>query len=147
MILLWLLTKLRYRNAYIGYLARVSNSQIENKCRIFRGARVFNCSIDYDSHVSCEAVVRDATIGKRTGIAERAIIGVYRRMNKRTYIGNDVMIGTGAIIMEGVTIGNGAWIGAGCVIRKNVKPYTVMAMSEPIKLRTRPKDEAGQKMG
>ena len=147
MILLWLLTKLRHRNAYIGYLARVKNSQLHGWVRIFRQARVFDSSIDYESHISCEAVVRDTTVGKRTGIAERAIVGVYRRMNKRTYIGNDVMIGAGAIILEGVDIGDGAWIGAGTVIRSNVKKYAVMAGNPAQLIRIRPKDEAGQKMG
>ena len=146
-LLLWLFTKIKYRKALIGYKARVKNSQLYGYVRIYRQARIMDSTIDCDSHVGCEAVIRNTTVGKRTGIAERAIVGVYNRKNRRTYIGDDVMIGTGAIIMEGVTIGSGAWIGAGTVIRSNVRAYTVMAGNPAQKIRVRPVDETGQKMG
>ena len=126
MILLWLYTKLKYRGSYVGYLARISNTKVGSKFRIFRQARIMNTTVGYNSHLGCEAIVRNTDIGSNTGIAERAIVGVYNRRNKRTVIGDSVMIGTGAIIMEGVRIGSGAWIGANSVVRSNVKRNAVV---------------------
>lgn len=141
MVLLWILTKLKYRSVYIGYLARVTKTTMGKKCRIFRQARVVNCRIGYNTHISCEAIVRNTDIGDNCGIAERSIIGVYNRKNKRTVIGNDVMIGTGSIIMEGVRIGDGCWIGAGTVIRSNVRKNSVIAGNPPQLIRRKLNDK------
>ena len=45
------------------------------------------------------------------------------------HIGNDVWIGESAVLMSGITIGSGSIIGARSVVTKNVKPYTVVAVT------------------
>ena len=136
--LLWILTKLKYRGSYIGFLARVTKTKVGPHFRIFRQARVVNCTIGYNTHIGVEAVVRNTDIGDNTGIAERCIVGVYNRKNQRVKIGNNVMIGTGSIVMEGVRIGDNAWVGAGSVIRSNVKRNAVVAGNPAEMIRIRP---------
>jgi len=54
-----------------------------------------------------------------------------------TRIGDGAWIGMRAMIMPGVTIGEGAIVASGAIVTKDVAPYTIVAGSPAVPVRTR----------
>lgn len=136
-------------------LARIEESHVSNKAKIYRFAKLDNAKIGDFSYIGPSARVIHATIGKYCSIAGEACVGMgshpidyvssspifiskrngtgFSWVNdshfdeyKPVEIGNDVWIGSRAMVMGGLRIGDGAVIAAGAIVTKDVPPYAVV---------------------
>ena len=141
----------------ISLLSLIDNkSQINNKARIHRFAKIINSKIGRYSYVCGKSLIINAEIGNFCSIASNVSVGPanhtisllstspiftekknaigfswskdnsLKPKSKKTLIGSDVWIGEGVKILNGAKIGTGAIIGAGAVVTRDVPPYAVV---------------------
>lgn len=155
-LLLLINTFLHIFDPQISIRARVENSKINKKAKIWRYCVLNHAQVGAYSYIGPKSRVTHARIGKFCSIAGDSVIGMgthslgylstsslftapkngtgtswAKKQNFEEYkdviIGNDVWLGQRAMVMGGVHIGNGAVIGAGAIVTKDVPPYAIVA--------------------